>query len=148
MPRDDVEISPLRIEDYDDAIRLWRAMEGLQLRTVDSRDGIARYLERNPGCSFAARVHGVLAGTALCGHDGRRGYLHHLAVAPEHRRHGLATALVDRCLDALERRGIAKCLAFVIADNTSGFSFWTRAGWERREDLTVVSIIRGADPNA
>ena len=144
----DVEIVPLRIEDYDDAVGLWHAVEGLQLRTVDSRDGIARYLERNPGCSFAARVRGVLVGTALCGHDGRRGYLHHLAVAPEHRRHGIGTALVESCLDALERRDIAKCLAFVIADNESGLSFWARAGWERRRDLAVVSVIRGGDRNA
>ena len=148
MTNDDVEIIPLRIEDYDEAVGLWHAVEGLQLRTVDSRDGIARYLERNPGCSFAARVRGVLVGTALCGHDGRRGYLHHLAVAPEHRRYGVATALVECCLDALERRGIAKCLAFVIADNTSGLSFWTRIGWQLRGDLAVVSAIRGADPNA
>jgi len=144
----DVEIVPLRIEDYDDAVGLWHAVEGLQLRTVDSRDNIARYLERNPGCSFAARVRGALVGTALCGHDGRRGYLHHLAVAPEHRQRGIGTALVERCLDALERRGIAKCLAFVIADNASGLSFWTRIGWDVRNDLAVVSAIRGADRNA
>jgi ribosomal protein S18 acetylase RimI-like enzyme len=144
----DPTISPLCIDDYDEVLRLWSATEGIQLRTADSQAGIALYLERNPGSSFVARVGGELVGAVLCGHDGRRGYLHHLAVAPAHRRRGIATALLSCALNALEQDGIAKCLAFVLADNHDGLAFWARAGWARREDLAVVSVTLGPDPNA
>jgi ribosomal protein S18 acetylase RimI-like enzyme len=144
----DPAISPLRIDDYDEVLRLWSATEGMQLRTADSRAGIALYLERNPGSSFVARVGSEVVGAVLCGHDGRRGYLHHLAVAPAHRRRGLATALLNRALAGLAQQGIAKCLGFVLADNQDGLAFWARTGWEHRADLEVVSVVLGADPNA
>jgi ribosomal protein S18 acetylase RimI-like enzyme len=144
----DPEISPLSIDDYDAVLRLWSATEGLQMRTPDSRAGIAAYLERNRGSSFVARVDGEVVGAVLCGHDGRRGYVHHLAVAPAYRRRGIGTALVHQALAALERQGIAKCLGFVLATNKDGFAFWARAAWERRRDLGVVSVILGSDPNA
>jgi ribosomal protein S18 acetylase RimI-like enzyme len=141
------DIRPFSPADYDDALRLWRATEGLELRTADSREGIAAFLDRNPGLSFAARARGELVGAVLCGHDGRRGYLYHLAVAPAYRHHGLGRMLVERALDALERQGLRKCHALVLADNEAGFAFWTRIGWERRRDIGVASIVRGPDPN-
>jgi ribosomal protein S18 acetylase RimI-like enzyme len=144
----DPDISPLTMGDYDAVLHLWSATEGIQLRTADSRAAIAAYLERNPESSFVARVGGEVVGAVLCGHDGRRGYIHHLAVAPAHRRRGLGTALVQRALATLERQGIAKCLAFVLATNKDGFAFWARAGWERRRDLGVVSVVLGSDPDA
>src|SRR5215471_3680247 len=106
------KIELMSLDDYDEVIALWQSAEGVGLGESDTRDAIAAYLKRNPGMSFVARHEGELAGAVLCGHDGRRGYLHHLAVAPPHRRNGLGRKLVAKCLAELKRRGILKCNIF------------------------------------
>lgn len=139
-------VRAMTMADYDDAIALWRACEGLGLSDSDEREPIARFLARNPGHSFVARDEGELVGALLCGHEGRRGYLHHLAVAPSHRQHGLGRELVLRALQALERAGIAKCHLFVLEENPEALGFWERGGWTQRVELRVCSrsLVAGA----
>ncbi|MEY2573557.1 MAG: N-acetylglutamate synthase, partial [Verrucomicrobiota bacterium] len=72
--------------DYDEAIALWTGVEGVEVCEGDSREEIAEYLQRNPGLSRVAEADGKIVGAALCGHDGRRGWIYHLAVASTHRR--------------------------------------------------------------
>jgi N-acetylglutamate synthase len=130
----------MTIRDYDAVIDLWRGMPGIGLDAdCDSRKGIARYLKRNPGLSFVACAKkGVIVGAVLSGHDGRRGYLAHLAVAPEVRKQGIGRALVARCLRALARHHIPKCNIFVFRSNVRGRGFWLREGWNLRRDLDVL----------
>jgi ribosomal protein S18 acetylase RimI-like enzyme len=133
------EIAEMTPADYDAAYRLWRTTEGMGLSEADSREGIAIFLQRNPGLSLVAWVQGEIVGTLLCGHDGRRGYLHHLAVTPACRGQGLGRRLVETCLIRLAERGIQKCHVFVRADNDAGKEFWRRLGWQERDDLTLLS---------
>jgi|GEM_PF-1093227 len=121
-----VTYQPMIPDDYDDVLALWEGCEGIWLhpRAGDGREDIARYLERNQGLSLAARVEGALAGAVLCGHDGRRGSLNHLAVAPAFRGQGIGRALVERCLAALGEQGIARCNILVVAGNEAGRQFW------------------------
>jgi len=142
------EIADFTPADYDDALALWQVTEGITLRDADSREGIERYLLRNPGLSFTARDAGGLVGTVLCGHDGRRGYLHHLAVAPSHRRQGLGRRLIDRSLAGLRAIGIEKCHLFVVAENHPARDFWRRLGWVEREDIVTMSITLPGSANA
>jgi putative acetyltransferase len=135
------EIAAMQPADYDDAIALWRRTDGLGLSDADSRENIAMFLARNPGLSLLARRNGTVVGAVLCGHDGRRGYLHHLAVAEEHRKSGIGSALVERSLRALAAVGIHKCHIFVVADNAAGIAFWKRAGWAERVELTMLSAM-------
>ena len=93
-----VEISCMLPADHAAVVELWCSAEGIGLSSADSRPEIEHYLERNPGMSFVARDDGQIVGAALCGHDGRRGYLHHLAVAQSHRRRGIGTALAPGLL--------------------------------------------------
>jgi len=126
--------------DIGPALELWRRTEGMGLGAADSPEGLATYLQRNPGLSVVAEVGRRLAGTALCGHDGRRGYLYHVAVDNALRRQGLGRALVQACLDRLAGQGIRKCHLFVFSSNVAGMAFWERAGWTRRGgDITVFS---------
>lgn len=125
--------------DYDAAYALWRTSEGIGLNESDSREAIAMFLERNPRLSLVAVDNrGTIVGAVLCGHDGRRGYLHHLAVAVSHRRKGLGRTLVDSCLQRLKALGIPKCTIFLYADNAAGRAFWFKHGWAARDDLVVV----------
>lgn len=135
-----IEIEPMAMRHYDQVIGLWRASEGIGLSDADSRDNIRSYLFRNPGLSYVAIAEMRVVAAVLCGHDGRRGYLNHLAVHPDFRRQGLARTLVERCLATLETIGIAKCHLFILRRNIDGARFWEQMGWEMRTDLRVASM--------
>lgn len=136
-----IEIRELAILDYDAVMTLWRETPGVGLSAADNREAIAAYLLRNPGLSFAAWDGPRLVGAVLCGHDGRRGYLHHLAVAPAYRRQHLGFELAERCLHCLRRCGIEKCHLFVYRNNLDAQLFWKSSGWAERPDLTLMSSI-------
>ena len=125
--------------DYDAVMALWQATPGIGLDDdSDSREGIERYLKRNPGLSFVAEEDAAIVGAVLCGHDGRRGYLNHLAVAGSHRNRGIGKALTKTCLDALAKRHIPRCNIFLYRSNTAGEAFWKHNGWESRENLNLM----------
>ncbi len=135
-------------DDYPALLDLMRRTPGVSVRDADTPEGLARFLARNPGLSFVAELDGRLVGCLMGGHDGRRGHLHHLAVDAACRRRGVAAALVERCLAALEREGIRKTHIDVYRDNAAGNAFWRHAGWTRRDDTYRFSIVRGGGPNA
>jgi putative acetyltransferase len=130
---------PFLPTDYPAAHALWLASEGVGLNESDSEPAIAAFLARNPGLSAVAVTPAdQLIGAVLCGHDGRRGYLHHLAVARPHRRHGVAAALLAHCFTSLAAAGIPKCNIYLYADNAPGQAFWLHNGWQIRENLRLV----------
>lgn len=132
-------IRKMTTRDYDAVVCLWRGIAGVGLDDdSDSRSGITRYLKRNPGLSFVAVAQGAIVGAVLSGHDGRRGYLHHLAVAATHRKLGIGKALTLRCLRALETQGVPKCNIFLFRSNSKGRAFWKHNGWNLRRDLSVL----------
>jgi putative acetyltransferase len=136
----------MTIADYEAVLRLWEATEGVGLSESDAREAVASFLARNPGLSRVALDGARIVGAVLCGHDGRRGYLHHLAVAQTHRKLGLGKALVEACLADLTQLGIPKCNLFLFADNTAGGAFWEHNGWAGRADLLVMQKPLTAAP--
>jgi len=128
----------MRIDDFDAVLALWKACEGVGLNEMDTPACIAAYLERNAGMSFIARDGGRIVGAVLSGHDGRRGYMHHLAVAASYRKRGIGRNLVEACFAELAKIGIVKCNIFVYAHNAEGQAFWKREGWNARADLLVM----------
>jgi ribosomal protein S18 acetylase RimI-like enzyme len=129
----------MKISDYDSVTALWKRTPGIGLSEADSRQNIAIFLARNPGLSFVAEDDEGLAGAVMSSHDGRRGFLYHLAVDTHKRRNGVGRALVDRCISGLAALGLRKCHIFVFADNEEGKRFWARTGWQERFDLVVMS---------
>jgi len=113
-----------RIEDYDSAVELWRRVEGVEVAEGDSKEEIARYILRNPGVSRVAEEGAKIVGAVLCGHDGRRGLIYHLAIEPEYRHQAVGKRLVEECLNALRESGIKRALLLVAKDNASGHAFW------------------------
>jgi ribosomal protein S18 acetylase RimI-like enzyme len=134
-----VEKRPFGMADYEAALALWKRCPGVGLSSADESGPIGAFLERNSGLSFAAWAGGSLVGTSLCGSDGRRGYLYHVAVDPGYRRRGIGALLASASLGALAETGVMKCHLFVLADNESGAAFWRAAGWTPRGDIAVFS---------
>ena len=127
-------IRPMTIDDFEEVTTLWSRTEGLSLSEDDSRDRLTVYLSRNPGLSFVAFMDGQLVGTVLCGHDGRRGVLRHLAVTEQCRGSGIARELVNRSIAELARQEIHKCNLYVLDSNPSAKRFWEHLGWYHLED--------------
>jgi ribosomal protein S18 acetylase RimI-like enzyme len=135
----DITFRPLRPTDIAEALVLWQATPGIGLSSADAPAELARFLERNPDLSFVAYAAGRLVGTVLCGHDGRRGYLYHLAVSEPYRHAGIGRQLATLALTALARAGIQKCHLFVYTDNTGARAFWSHTGWVERDELVIMS---------
>lgn len=122
--------------DYDGVYHLWIHTPGMGLNTTDdSREGIEKYLRRNPTTSFVAVDGERVIGVIMAGHDGRRGFIHHTAVLPDYRGQGIARELVNHAMDALEAEGIHKVALVAFARNEIGNGFWQKIGFEKREDL-------------
>lgn len=127
-------IRAMKMEDYSRVRRLWKETEGLSLEESDSKEAIAVYLKRNRGFCFVACFGDLIVGTILCGHEGRRGFLRHLAVRKTYREKGIARRLIARGLSALAQAGIRKCNLFVLNTNVDGRGFWEHMGWYGLED--------------
>jgi len=141
-PIPDYRFQPMEKGDLAEMIQFWQGMEGIGLSESDSYSALSFYMQRNPGLSWVARNRDrELIGGVLCGHDGRRGYLHHLAVAPDYRRKGIGRALVERCLSSLRELKILKCNVFLFNQNPEGQGFWKAMGWKGREDLVLLQRV-------
>ena len=134
-----VKIRRMTLRDYDRVFQLWTTSDGVGLAEGDSREGIRSFLRRNPGLSFVAENDGAIVGAILSSHDGRRGFIYHLAVAPGERRKGIGRALVQKCMQQLRSSGIPKCHIVVFARNRSGQQFWRQIGWTKRTELRMMS---------
>ena len=144
----EMDIRLMTIEDYDQVYDLWLSCKGMGLNNVDdTRVGIEKYLKRNPETSFVAEEDGKIVGVIIAGNDGRRGYIYHTAVHPDHRHQGIGTKLVDAALEALNSVGINKVALVVFSRNEDGNAFWEKIGFSERHDLSyrnkaLVDIVR------
>lgn len=131
-----MKIRLMNIEDYEQIYSLWVNTSGMGLNNLDdSREGIERYLKRNPNTCFVAEEKGTIIGVIISGHDGRRGFIYHTTVAVDYRRQGIGRMLVDYALKALEKEGIHKAALVVFSRNEQGNAFWESVGFSGRTDL-------------
>ena len=136
-----MEIRVMKAEDYDKLYELWMTIKGFGIRSIDdSREGVARFLKRNPPTSVIAWDGDTLIGAILCGHDGRRGCLYHVCVRKGYRRHGVGKAMVVACMEALRKEEINKVTLIAFTKNDIGNVFWNKIGWTEREDLNYYDF--------
>jgi ribosomal protein S18 acetylase RimI-like enzyme len=135
-----IEIREFSINDYDAAIELWQRVEGLEIAEGDDREGVAQFLARNQGLSRVATDGSAIVGVALCGHDGRRGHIYHLAVDPAYQGRGLGKRLLDESLADLRRTGVKRVIIMVADDNKRGREFWKRSGYEEISGAITMGI--------
>ncbi len=137
-----MEIRSMMIDDYDGVYALWMSIKGFALRSLDdSREGVERFLKRNPGNSVVAIEDGKIVGSILCGHDGRRGCLYHVCVHEAYRMRGIGKSMVVYCMTELEKEQISKVSLIAFTVNDIGNAFWKEIGWTRREDLNYYDFV-------
>ena len=124
------EFRPLLPPDYDQVLALWKLCAGVEVAEGDDRESFTRYLDRNPGLSYAAVRAGIIVGATLCGHDGRRGLVYHLAVAPGSRGQGIGRTILKMGLTGLRESGITRVIILVAKENSVGQEFWISQGFD------------------
>ena len=143
-----MDIRLMKKEDYDAVYALWLSCTGMGLNDVDdSREGIEKFIDRNPETNFVAEEDGKIVGVIMVGYDGRRAYIHHTAVSPDYRHKGIATKLVETAIEEMKRLGMTKVNLVVFSRNEGGNAFWEKVGFTVRTDLTyrnmtLVNMIR------
>lgn len=131
-----MKIRKMNIGDYEGVYELWTNTSGMGMRSMDdSREGIEKYLNRNPKTCFVAEIENEIFGVILSGHDGRRGYIYHTSVKETARKHGVGKALVSAAMEALKSEGINKVALVAFNTNELGNYFWEAQGFEERKDL-------------
>lgn len=136
-----MDIRVMTIGDYEKVYGLWRTIKGFGIRSMDdSREGVERFLRRNPTTSITAWEGELLIGAILCGHDGRRGCLYHVCVRKGYRRQGVGKAMVVACMEALKADEINKVSLIAFTKNDIGNAFWNRIGWTKRQDLNYYDF--------
>lgn len=137
----------MTIKDYDEVFKLWQTIEGFAIRSIDdSREGIERFLKRNPNTSVVYEENGKILGAILCGHDGRQGCLYHVCVHNEHRNRGIGHEMVTAAVEALRDEKINKVSLVAFTQNQIGNTFWNELGWKYRQDLNNYDYTIQVDP--
>lgn len=131
----------MTIEDYEGVYALWKKIKRFGIRSIDdSKEGVARFLKRNPTTSVVAEKDGRIVGSILCGHDGRRGCLYHVCVDEDYRRHGIGKRMVVFAMKALKEEKINKVSLIAFTENDIGNAFWNTIGWTERLDLNYYDF--------
>ncbi|RGY97160.1 GNAT family N-acetyltransferase [Clostridium sp. AM58-1XD] len=138
----DVTIRQMTIEDYDEVYTLWKETKGFGIRSVDdSREGVERFLRRNPLTSVVAVCGGRIIGDVLCGHDGRQGSFYHVCVHEKYRKRGIGSGMVKYAMEALKQEGINKITLIAFKNNMVGNDFWKEIGWNFRSDVNYYDAV-------
>lgn len=138
----DITIQKMTMEDYGQMYRMWQEIKGFRLRSMDdSREGVERFLKRNPETSVVAVHQGRIVGDVLCGHDGRQGSFYHVCVSPDYRHRGIGTAMVEHAMEALKKEGISRITLIAFKSNRGGNEFWKGIGWRLRSDVNYYEAI-------
>ncbi len=139
--REDMQVRVMTIEDYPQVYALWMSIHGFGIRTVDdSREGVEKFLKRNPATSVVAVEDGRVIGAILCGHDGRRGCFYHVCVAEDKRQRGIGKQMATFAMHALKAEGINKVSLIAFKSNEVGNRFWRSVGWTYRDDLNYYDF--------
>jgi len=129
----------MRIEDFDEIYKLWNSIQGLNLNKADEKESVSAYLLHNPNQSYVCKLSNKIIGTIMCGNDGRRAFIYHLAVLPEYQRKGIATELVRLAIDMQKQLGIDKCAIFILNENVYGKNFWSNLGFSKVQEAETMA---------
>ena len=137
-----INIRVMTPDDYDKVYKLWLSIKGFGIRSIDdSKEGVERFLKRNPTTSVVAEQNGRIVGSIMCGHDGRTGCFYHVCDARDYRKHGVGYRMVRFAMRALIDEGVSKVTLIAFKENEVGNAFWQSLGWTVREDVNYYELI-------
>ena len=138
-----IQYHSITSSDYLELFKFWKSITGLVLHNdfSETKEGFDLFLKRNPNLSLVARINNKIIGAVLCSHDGRRGYLNHLAVSDKHQGLGIGTELVTKSIENLKRENIHKTMIPVLKSNYLAQQFWTKFGFTKEEDINFHSMV-------
>ncbi len=141
-----MNIRIMKKEDYEGVHALWLSIKGFSIRSIDdSREGVEKFLKRNPDTSIVAEDKGEIIGAILCGHDGRRATFYHVCVREDRRKQGIGKAMVVMAMNALKKEKINKVALIAFTRNDVGNAFWKSIGWKQRTDLNYYDFVLNAE---
>ena len=136
-----MEIRVMTADDYPQVYALWMSIHGFGIRSLDdSREGVEKFLKRNPTTSVVAVEDNRVIGAILCGHDGRRSCFYHVCVAEDKRKRGIGKKMAAFAMRALQQEGINKVSLIAFSSNKVGNQFWRSVGWTFRDDLNYYDF--------
>lgn len=136
----------MTMDDYDEVFALWNSIHGFGIRSLDdSKEGIEKFLKRNPTTSAVDIEDGKIVGAILCGHDGRRACMYHVCVSEAYRMHGIGKKMVQFCCEQLKKEQINKVCLNAFVTNTVGNKFWKKMGWTLRDDMNYYDHALNED---
>ena len=142
MDENTIQIREMTIDDFEEVHALWMQIHGFGIRSIDdSKEGVERFIRRNPNTSMVAVHDGKIIGAILCGHDGRRACLYHVCVHEDYRKRGIGQRMVAQCLEALKKEQICKVNLIAFCKNEVGNRFWQGMGWTFREDVNYYECV-------
>lgn len=142
MPGGTWLVREARREDCPAVLQLWRQAEAVPGST-DSQEELERLIGEDRGLFLVAEDSGRLVGSIIGGWDGWRGNMYRLAVAPGHRRQGLARSLVAEAEQRLRARGACRITALVVRTEGEARAFWEAAGYEH--DVRMRRYVKTLD---
>ena len=139
--KSEIQFREMCIGDYSQVRALWMTIRGFGIRSLDdSREGVERFIRRNPATSVVALDQGRVVGAVLCGHDGRRGCFYHVCVHEDYRKKGIGKAMAVFAMKALQKEQINKVSLIAFKSNEVGNRFWRSVGWTFRDDLNYYDF--------
>ena len=134
-------VRQMKPADYEAVYCLWKTIRGFGIRSIDdSKEGVERFIYRNPTTSIVAESDGRIVGCILCGHDGRCGCFYHVCVAEDYRKRGIGKAMAVTAMKALQAEHINKVCLIAYKNNEAGNGFWKSVGWKKREDINYYDF--------
>jgi ribosomal protein S18 acetylase RimI-like enzyme len=139
-----MKIEKFSIEFYEEVVMLWRKA-GINVGSSDTRGELKKMLKRNPNLFLVGKINNKVIGIVIGGFDGRRGYVHHLAVDPDHQKKGYGKMIIDKLIANFRKIGVHKIHLFIEKYNKDVVEFYRNLGWEIRDDLIMMSYIPDKD---
>ena len=121
-------------DEFSAVLQLWHEAQVTPPGVTDSIEGLTSLINAAGGILLVAAIDDLIIGSVIGGWDGWRGNIYRLAVAPEHRRAGIARRLVVEISSELFAKGATKISALVEHEHQWAIDFWDSMidlGYER-----------------
>lgn len=135
-----MKIEKFTIDEYEEIVEFWKKA-GINVGSSDTREEIERMLQRNPDLFLIGKLDDKIISVVMGGFDGRRGYVHHLAVDPHYQKQSYGKMIMDELIKRFRKKRAHKVHLFIEKYNREVVSFYQNLGWEIRDDLIMMSFI-------